>query len=32
VRVGRLDLDAEELAELEPTVAVPVGLALRAVS
>jgi type IV pilus assembly protein PilM len=32
VRVGRLGLDAEQLAELEPTVAVPVGLALRAVS
>jgi type IV pilus assembly protein PilM len=31
VRVGRLDLDAEELARLEPTVAVPVGLALGAV-
>ena len=32
VRVGRLGLDAEELAELEPTIAVPVGLAMRAVA
>ena len=32
VRVGRLGLDAEALAELEPTIAVPVGLALRAVA
>jgi hypothetical protein len=32
VSVGKLNLDAEELAQLEPTVAVPVGLALRAVS
>jgi type IV pilus assembly protein PilM len=32
VRVGRLGLDAEELAELEPTIAVPVGLALGAVA
>jgi type IV pilus assembly protein PilM len=32
VPVGSLNLDAEELAQLEPTVAVPVGLALRAVS
>jgi type IV pilus assembly protein PilM len=32
VRVGRLGLDAEELAALEPTVAVPVGLALGAVA
>jgi type IV pilus assembly protein PilM len=31
LRVGRLGLDAEKLAELEPTVAVPVGLALGAV-
>ena len=32
VRVGRLGLDAEELATLEPTIAVPVGLAMRAVA
>ena len=32
VRVGRLGLDADELAKLEPTIAVPVGLALRAVA
>jgi type IV pilus assembly protein PilM len=32
VRVGRLGLAAEELAELEPTIAVPVGLALGAVA
>jgi type IV pilus assembly protein PilM len=32
VRVGRLGLDAEQLAELEPTIAVPVGLALGAVA
>jgi type IV pilus assembly protein PilM len=32
VRVGRLGLDAEELAALEPTIAVPVGLALGAVA
>jgi type IV pilus assembly protein PilM len=32
VRVGRLDLDAERLAELEPTLAIPVGLALGAVA
>jgi type IV pilus assembly protein PilM len=32
VRVGRLGLDAEELAELEPTIAVSVGLAMRAVA
>ena len=32
IRVGRLGLDAEELAELEPTIAVPVGLAMRAVA
>jgi type IV pilus assembly protein PilM len=32
VRVGRLGLDAEALAELEPTIAVPVGLAMRAVA
>ena len=32
VRVGRLGLEAEELARLEPTIAVPVGLALRAVA
>jgi type IV pilus assembly protein PilM len=32
LRVGRLDLDAEALAELEPTIAVPVGLAMRAVA
>ena len=32
VRVGRLGLDAEELAALEPTIAVPVGLAMRAVA
>jgi type IV pilus assembly protein PilM len=32
IRVGRLDLDAETLAELEPTIAVPVGLAMRAVA
>jgi len=32
VRVGRLGLDAEALAELEPTIAVPVGLALGAVA
>ena len=32
VQVGRLGLDAEELAELEPTIAVPVGLALGAVA
>jgi type IV pilus assembly protein PilM len=31
VRVGRLNLDAERLAELEPTLAIPVGLALGAV-
>jgi type IV pilus assembly protein PilM len=32
VRVGRLGLPAEQLAELEPTIAVPVGLALGAVA
>ena len=32
VRVGRLGLDAEALAELEPTIAVPVGLAMKAVA
>jgi type IV pilus assembly protein PilM len=32
VQVGRIGLDAEELAELEPLAAVPVGLALGAVS
>ena len=32
VRLGRLGLDAEALAELEPTIAVPVGLAMRAVA
>jgi type IV pilus assembly protein PilM len=32
VRVGRLGLAAEQLAELEPTIAVPVGLALGAVA
>jgi type IV pilus assembly protein PilM len=32
VRVGRLGLEAVELAELEPTIAVPVGLALGAVA
>jgi type IV pilus assembly protein PilM len=32
VRVGQLGLDAEELASLEPTIAVPVGLALGAVA
>jgi type IV pilus assembly protein PilM len=32
VRVGRLGLDAEALAALEPTIAVPVGLAMRAVA
>jgi type IV pilus assembly protein PilM len=32
IRVGRLGLDAEELAALEPTIAVPVGLAMRAVA
>jgi type IV pilus assembly protein PilM len=32
VRVGRLGLDADALAELEPTIAVPVGLAMRAVA
>jgi type IV pilus assembly protein PilM len=32
LRVGRLQLAAEELAELEPTIAVPVGLALGAVA
>jgi type IV pilus assembly protein PilM len=32
VRVGRLGLDAEELAALEPTMAVPVGLAMGAVA
>jgi type IV pilus assembly protein PilM len=32
VRVGRLGVDAEALAELEPTIAVPVGLAMRAVA
>jgi hypothetical protein len=32
IRVGRLGLDAEALAELEPTIAVPVGLAMRAVA
>jgi type IV pilus assembly protein PilM len=32
VRVGRLSLDAEALADLEPTIAVPVGLAMRAVA
>jgi type IV pilus assembly protein PilM len=32
VRVGHLGLDAEQLAELEPTIAIPVGLALGAVA
>jgi type IV pilus assembly protein PilM len=32
VRVGRLGLDADQLAELEPRSAVPVGLALGAVA
>jgi type IV pilus assembly protein PilM len=32
LRVGRLGLAAEQLAELEPTIAVPVGLALGAVA
>jgi type IV pilus assembly protein PilM len=32
VRVGRLGLDAAALAELEPTIAVPVGPAMRAVA
>ena len=32
LRVGRLGLDAEALAELEPTIAVPVGLAMGAVA
>jgi type IV pilus assembly protein PilM len=32
VRVGRLGLEPDELAALEPTVAVPVGLALGAVA
>ena len=32
VRVGRLGLDAEALAALEPTIAVPVGLAMKAVA
>ena len=32
IRVGRVGLDAEALAELEPTIAVPVGLAMRAVA
>jgi type IV pilus assembly protein PilM len=32
LRVGRLGIDAEALAELEPTIAVPVGLALGAVA
>ena len=32
VRVGRLGLEAEKLAALEPTIAVPVGLALGAVA
>jgi type IV pilus assembly protein PilM len=32
VQVGRIGLDAEQLAELEPLAAVPVGLALGAVS
>jgi type IV pilus assembly protein PilM len=32
VRVGRIGLPAEQLAELEPTIAVPVGLALGAVA
>jgi type IV pilus assembly protein PilM len=32
VRVGRLSLPAEQLAALEPTIAVPVGLALGAVA
>jgi type IV pilus assembly protein PilM len=32
VRVGRLGLDADQLAELEPLSAVPVGLALGAVA
>jgi type IV pilus assembly protein PilM len=32
VRVGRLGMDAEALAELEPTIAVPVGLAMGAVA
>jgi type IV pilus assembly protein PilM len=32
VRVGRLGLSAEQLAELEPRMAIPVGLALGAVA
>jgi type IV pilus assembly protein PilM len=32
VHLGRLGLDADALAELEPTIAVPVGLAMRAVA
>jgi hypothetical protein len=32
VRVGRLGLAAEQLAELEPMAAVPVGLALGTVA
>lgn len=32
VRVGRLGLDADQLAELEPRSAVPIGLALGAVA
>jgi type IV pilus assembly protein PilM len=32
VRVGRLGLSAEQLAELEPKMAIPVGLALGAVA
>ena len=32
LRVGRLGMDAEALAGLEPTIAVPVGLALGAVA
>jgi hypothetical protein len=32
VRVGRLGLDADQLAKLEPLTAVPVGLALGAVA
>jgi Tfp pilus assembly PilM family ATPase len=32
VRVGRLGLDADQLAELEPHSAVPIGLALGAVA
>jgi hypothetical protein len=32
VRAGRLGMDAEALAELEPTIAVPVGLAMGAVA